>query len=162
MKIASINVSRLAGLGLAALALGLTGCHTAGRTVGQTFNDRMTAHDVKAALSDSPVYKFEAVKPVVFEGKVQLTGFVQTQRQREQAANIASGVKGVREVVNDLMIMPTPTGRAHIQNGYSGTGGRTVEGNNAPANAAAQPNANYQNNNNNNTEPNTPANNNAH
>ncbi len=161
MKIAFIKVSRLAGLGLAALTLGLTGCHTAGRTMGQAFNDRMTAHDVKAALSDSPVYKFEDVKPAVFDGKVELTGFVQTQQQREQAANIASGVKGVREVVNDLMITPTPTGRAHIQNGYSGAGGRTVEGNNAPANAAAQPNANYQNNDNN-TEPNTPANNNTH
>lgn len=160
MKNAFIRVSRLASLGLAALTLGLTGCHTTGRTMGQAFNDRMTAHDVKAALSKSPIYKFEDVKPIVFDGRVELTGFVQTRQQRTQAANIAAGVQGVREVVNDIMLTPTPTGRAHIRNGYSGSGGQTVEGNQSPANAGAQPNGNYQNNNNNNnTEQNTSPNN---
>lgn len=145
MKIAS-RIARLGGLGFVALTLGLTGCHTGGRTMGQAVNDRMTAHDVKAALSDSPVYKFEDVKPQVFDGRVELTGFVQTHQQRQQAANIAAGVKGVREVVNDIEIMPTPTGRAQIRNGSNGEPWPT------------QPNTSNNNNNNNAPNNNTPEN----
>jgi hyperosmotically inducible protein len=132
MKFSFANVTRLGGLGLLAMTLSLTGCHNGDRTMGQAFNDKMTAHDVSRALAKAPVYKFEDVTPQVFDGNVQLTGFVETQEQREEAARIASGVQGVRQVVNSIMLKPLPTGRATIRDPLGRETGRVMLDTNAP------------------------------
>lgn len=100
------------------LALGLAGagCHSPGRTTGQAINDTMTAHNVKSALSDDPVYKYNDVDVKVYEGNAQLTGFVNSDQQRTRAAEIASKVQGVNQVINEITIKPTPTGPATIRN----------------------------------------------
>jgi hyperosmotically inducible protein len=97
-----------------ALTMVATGCHTSGRTTGQAVNDTLLAHEVNHALGRDPVLKYPDVKVSVFNSNAQLTGFVDTDEQRARAAQIAAGVPGVIQVVNEITIKPTPTGRAQI------------------------------------------------
>lgn len=115
MKTGRRTLRILGILGLATLSLVLAGCKTGDRTTGQALSDKMTAHRVKSALNDAPIFKYPDVAVNVYDGNVQLTGFVATQEQREDAAQIAARVKGVNQVVNNIMIHPTPTGPAAIR-----------------------------------------------
>lgn len=113
-----INYQALRALGAAsfmAVAIIATGCHSTDRTTGQTVNDSMEAHKVKSALSHDPLYKFNDVDVKVYKGNAELTGFVSTEEQRARAAEIASRVEGVSQVINQIMIKPTPTGPAAIR-----------------------------------------------
>jgi hyperosmotically inducible protein len=110
----SKSLARFVSVGMLATVVAVAGCRSSGsdRTATQKFNDRMTAHHVKKALDDAPVYKYGDVNVLSYYGTVELTGFVDTQQQRENAAQIASRVQGVSRVVNDIMLkQTTPTGR---------------------------------------------------
>ena len=113
---------RMAGTAaILALIVGVTGCQSSGdRSTGQAINDKMTAMDVNSALNHDPVLKFPDVKVSVYNGTAQLTGFVDNDEQRDRAAQIAAGVKGVSQVVNEITMKPMPTGRATIQDPIRG------------------------------------------
>jgi hyperosmotically inducible protein len=104
-------------LGTAVAVAGLTGCHTQGRSTGTYIDDRMVSSRVKGALNDAPIYKFPNVDVSSFNGTVQLNGFVATQGQKDQAAQIASQINGVKQLVNNITVQPqpnvTPTGRTN-------------------------------------------------
>jgi len=95
------RVSVLVAVGMVALA---TGCASdkPQRTPGQSIDDQATSRHVTEALSSDPAYKFPDVKVVAYEGKVQLSGFVDKAEQKGQAENIARKVPGVKEVRNDI------------------------------------------------------------
>jgi hyperosmotically inducible protein len=99
-------------LGTAVAVAGLTGCHTSGRTAGTYIDDRMVASHVKGALNDNEIYKYPNVDVSAFNGTVQLNGFVASQDQKQQAAQIASRVEGVHQLVNNITVQPMPTGRS--------------------------------------------------
>jgi hyperosmotically inducible periplasmic protein len=104
------------GSALAITGLTVTGCHTEGRSAGTYIDDRMVASRVKGALNDNPVYKYPSVDATAFNGTVQLNGFVATQGQKQQAAEIASRVEGVHQLVNNITVQPetmSPTGRTN-------------------------------------------------
>jgi hypothetical protein len=103
------------------LALGVVGCQhgTADRTSGQVKNDRQIASNVEDDLKDAPTFKFPDVKANVYKSSVQLTGFVETEEQRQRAAEIASRVPGVTQVINNILIKYVPTGRATIRDPLS-------------------------------------------
>lgn len=75
----------------------------------------MITFDVKRALDQDRVLKYPDIKVSVFNRNAQLSGFVNTEEQRQRAAEIAAGVKGVSQVINEIMIKPLPTGRAPIR-----------------------------------------------
>lgn len=104
------NISKrfiLAGcLAASVLVTGLTGCKTENRTAGNYLDDHEIAHRVASTLNHDPVYKFEDVKVDVFQGVVQLSGFVDTQGQIRVASDRASHTEGVRQVINDIAIKP--------------------------------------------------------
>ncbi len=136
----STILTTFAAIGLMALSIGLTGCHsTGGRSTGQAMNDYMTGRDVKKALAKSPVYKFKEVRPIVYNGSVQLTGFVNSDQQRTEAAQIASRVQGVHEVINDIIVKPTPVGRATIREGRAQELQNPNTTTNAPAGSTSTP-----------------------
>ncbi|HTL18372.1 MAG TPA: BON domain-containing protein [Patescibacteria group bacterium] len=113
-----MRISGLKSVGAAALlavCIGVSGCHSADRTTGQAINDKMIGFNVNHALSADPVLKYPDVKVNVYNGNAQLTGFVNTDEQRTRAAQIASGVPGVTQVINEITIKPEPTGRAAIR-----------------------------------------------
>ena len=74
------------------------------RTAGQSIDDQATARRVEEALRSDPSYKFTDVKVVAYEGKVQLSGFVEKGEQKGQAEDIAKKVPGVKEVKNDIAL----------------------------------------------------------
>lgn len=88
-----------------------TGCHTEGRSAGTYIDDRLVSSKVKGALNDSPIYKYPNVDVSSFNGTVQLNGFVESQAQKDQAAQVASQVQGVKQLVNNITVQPAATGR---------------------------------------------------
>jgi len=107
-----------------ALSLVFVGC--AGdryhRSTGAYFDDKATTAKVKADLFSDPVVKGSEVKVKTFEGKVQLSGFVDTQQQKDRAAEITRHINGVQWVKNDLIVkaqLPQtyPTARAGAYRG---------------------------------------------
>ena len=116
--------------GLAAIAI--TGCSTPDRSTSQVWNDRMIAHRVKKDLAHAPVFKYPYVSVNAFYGAVQLAGFVDTEEQRDEAAEIASRTRGVNQVVNNIMIKPMATGRATVRDPLWRETGRMTLGTNAP------------------------------
>ncbi|MDB6021554.1 MAG: hypothetical protein JWQ04_1411 [Pedosphaera sp.] len=103
-----INLKQLLLAAVLGTALATTGCHTEGRTAGTYIDDRMVSSKVKGALNDSPVYKYPNVDVSTFNGTVQLNGFVTSQVQKDQAAQIASQVQGVKQLVNNITVQPSP------------------------------------------------------
>jgi hyperosmotically inducible protein len=72
------------------------------RTAGQSIDDQSTAKRVEEALRSDPSYKFTDVKVVAYEGKIQLSGFVENGDQKGRAEDIAKKIPGVKEVKNDI------------------------------------------------------------
>jgi hyperosmotically inducible periplasmic protein len=122
MKCTSRNLINVgAALVVGALVLSVAGCETSkgDRTSGQIHNDKEITKNVERDLEEAPTFKFPDVKPNVYKGSVQLTGFVETDEQRVRAAEIASRVPGVTQVINNIMIKYMPTGRVPIRDPLS-------------------------------------------
>ena len=98
------SVSRIGAVALAGLLIGVAGCSTPDRTTGEVINDHATAHRVKKELDKAPIYKYSDVKVTAYDGNIQLTGFVETEDQRQQAAQIAANIRGVKQVINEIMV----------------------------------------------------------
>jgi hyperosmotically inducible periplasmic protein len=99
-------------LAMAATLAGLIGCASDGdRTVGRVIDDRMVNSNVKEALDEATVYKFDDVQVSTHNGVVQLSGFAASEDQIAKAGEIASRVDGVNRVLNNISLKLTPTGR---------------------------------------------------
>ena len=85
--------------------------NTSERSAGRQIDDRIVNSRVKDALDDAPVYKFPEVRVMTYAGVVQLSGFVATDDQKAKAAELARKVEGVHEVINNISLKPTATGR---------------------------------------------------
>lgn len=69
---------------------------------GEYIDDSVITTKVKAAILNEPTLKSAEIKVDTFKGVVQLSGFVAAQASAVKAAEIASGVKGVVSVKNDI------------------------------------------------------------
>lgn len=123
---------------IATLAGGILSCaRDPYRSSGRVMDDRMVRGRVKDALNKSPVYKFPEVDVKAYNGLVQLNGFVHREEQKAVATEVARNIEGVRDVVNNITIVPQ-------EPAYGGTvdpksrvrGGGT----NAPASTPRNPN----------------------
>ncbi len=95
------------GLGLALSAAGLAGCASNRdhlRSSAEYRVDKRLAHNVSTALNNDPIYKYPDVTVNVFRGRVQLSGYVVTEAQKQEATKVASGVPGVNQVENNLLL----------------------------------------------------------
>lgn len=76
------------------------------RATGEYIDDTAINARVKTALlRDNVVGGFD-VSTTTYDRTVQLSGFVDTEEQRERAAEVASEVDGVEDVVNNIEIKP--------------------------------------------------------
>lgn len=73
-------------------------------TVGTAIDDTAVTGRVKSALLDDPGIKSFDISVLTHQGEVQLTGFVNSQAQIDQASQLASAAEGARSVKNELMI----------------------------------------------------------
>ena len=98
---------------VAVTAVGFVGCASDNntnnndshkRSAGQYIDDKVLVQRVKGSLNDNGVYKFPDVKVETYQGTVQLTGFVDSQEQKQKAEEIARNVRGVASVKNDIMM----------------------------------------------------------
>ncbi len=71
---------------------------------GEYFDDSVITAKVKTALFHEASLKSFDIKVQTFKGKVQLSGFVNTQADIDKAVEIAHNVKGVVEVRNSLQL----------------------------------------------------------
>ena len=74
------------------------------RSAGEVVDDSVVTTKVKAALVSEPTTKARDITVVTREGIVQLSGFVDSAAEKATAAEVAQGVRGVKEVRNDLQI----------------------------------------------------------
>lgn len=61
-------------------------------------------NDIEAALQTNPVTDYYEIKPTVAIGTVTLTGTVESWHEKQLAASVATGVKGVKAVTNNLTV----------------------------------------------------------
>lgn len=73
-------------------------------TVGTKIDDATVTGRVKTALLADPAIKSFDISVLTFKGEVQLTGFVNSQEQIEQAGQLASAAEGATGVKNELMV----------------------------------------------------------
>ena len=107
----------LAGVSVVMAILALAGCKTSKdeRSEGRTIDDKHITEAIKKGLDDEPSYKFNGLAIQTFAGIVSLSGFVESQDQKDRAQEIAQHTDGVKEVVNGITIKPTmpATGRSN-------------------------------------------------
>lgn len=74
------------------------------RTTGQKVDDKEVASRAKSALDDNVAYKFPDVKVNVYNGTVQLSGFVATREQKAKAEDIVKAVTSGVRVENKITV----------------------------------------------------------
>ncbi len=73
-------------------------------STGEYIDDTVITTRVKAALVDASDVSASDVSVETFKGVVQLSGFVDSRNTMDTAVSIASDVKGVTSVRNDMRI----------------------------------------------------------
>jgi hyperosmotically inducible protein len=75
-----------------------------GRVVGAANSDDSITRQVQSALGANRQTADARINVTTDDGVVQLSGFVDSNQQRDTAADIANTVQGVRKVDNDLRL----------------------------------------------------------
>jgi hyperosmotically inducible protein len=76
------------------------------KTAGERIDDGTIAASIKAGLLDHQSTSAMQINVESYKGTVQLSGFVESQAEKEAAGKVAGGVAGVRKVVNSLALAP--------------------------------------------------------
>lgn len=82
----------------------VTSCASPNRTAGQTVDDATITAKVKSQLLADPEVSGLNVNVTTHKGQVQLSGYVDSAKQRTQAEQIAKNTEGVKSVSNDLIV----------------------------------------------------------
>ena len=115
-----LNLKKILLVGGMTAMFALTGCemfnhHDGDRTAGRALDDKTITATVQHDLNREPVYKFDGIDVKTYNGVVQLSGFVDTNEQKQRAGDIARQSEGVTQVVNNISLKPAgnlqPTGR---------------------------------------------------
>jgi hyperosmotically inducible protein len=84
----------------------MTGCQAmTGQTMGETIDDSYITGAVKTQLASDKLVSLTRVEVETNNGVVYLTGQVETAEQRSRIGSLASQVKGVKKVVNNLQVI---------------------------------------------------------
>jgi osmotically-inducible protein OsmY len=73
-------------------------------STGEYIDDSVITTKVKSLLAADDFLKSFQISAETFQGTVQLSGFVNSQRAVDKAGEITRGVKGVKSVKNDLIV----------------------------------------------------------
>jgi osmotically-inducible protein OsmY len=84
----------------------ITGCQAmTGETMGQNIDDGTLTSYVKTKLASDRLVTLTRVGVETNNGVVYLTGEVETTEQKSRIGSLASEVKGVKKVVNNLQVI---------------------------------------------------------
>ena len=79
---------------------------------GRKVDDKTINAAIEHGLEQDPAYKFPEVDVRTFDGVVQLSGFANTEGQKQRASEIAQHQQGVTQVINSISLKPmAATGR---------------------------------------------------
>ena len=100
---------------LACVPLLHTGCAvTRGQqSAGTYIDDKTITGKVKTSLYRDSLVKGSDIDVTTFNGAVQLSGFIESQEQKDRAGELARQVEGVQQVHNNLIVQ---TGRSTTKN----------------------------------------------
>ena len=73
-------------------------------STGEYVDDSVITTKVKSLLAEDDFLKSFKISVETYKGTVQMSGFVNSQQAVDKAGQIASSVKGVRSVKNDLIV----------------------------------------------------------
>ncbi len=73
-------------------------------STGEYVDDSTITTKVKTLLAEDNFLKSFQIGVETYKGRVQLSGFVNSQQAVDKAGEIARGVKGVRSVSNNLVL----------------------------------------------------------
>jgi osmotically-inducible protein OsmY len=76
-------------------------------STGEYIDDSIITTKVKTAILNEPTLKSAEINVETFKSVVQLSGFVNSQADINKAAEVASQVKGVGSVKNDMHLKST-------------------------------------------------------
>jgi hyperosmotically inducible protein len=76
------------------------------KSTGEMMDDGTIAASIKAGLLDNKDTSSMQINVESYKGTVQLSGFVESQAEKDAAGKVAAGVGGVKKVVNSLAIAP--------------------------------------------------------
>jgi hyperosmotically inducible periplasmic protein len=84
----------------------MTGCQAmTGATLGENIDDGALTSSVKTQLASDKLITLTRVGVETNNGIVYITGEVETAEQKSRIGSIASQVKGVKQVVNNLQVI---------------------------------------------------------
>lgn len=88
------------------LLLAVAGCASTktSEATGEYVDDTVITSKVKAEIFNEPSLKSREINVETFKGRLQLSGFVSSQADVNKAIEVASRVKGVKSVKNDMQI----------------------------------------------------------
>jgi BON domain len=100
------QLTRFTAFSLTILLAFIVGCASTPTKegTGEYFDDTVLTTKVKAAVFNEPILKSTEINVETFKGVVQLSGFVSSQAAINKAVEVASGVKGVKSVKNDMRL----------------------------------------------------------
>lgn len=99
---ASLLFRALVVIGLLAGPVALTAC--SGETAGEYVDDSVISNTVRAKLLDDKDLNIFQIDVRTLQGEVQLSGFVESQADKDRAGSVAAGVDGVKRVHNNLVV----------------------------------------------------------
>ena len=73
-------------------------------SAGQAIDDGIVTAKVKQKLVEDPVTKVHQIEVETFKGRVQLSGFVETDQARTRALQLARDTKGVKQVKDAMEV----------------------------------------------------------
>ena len=71
---------------------------------GRAVDDSVITAKVKSALIADPTTKAHQIEVETFQGQVQLSGYVEDEKARDRAAQVARDIEGVKSVKNSLQV----------------------------------------------------------
>jgi hyperosmotically inducible protein len=102
----TIRTSSWLAVTVACLATTLAMPAFAQKTTGEHVDDGTIAATIKAGLLDNKATSSMQINVESYKGTVQLSGFVESQEEKDAAGKVARDVKGVTKVINSLAIAP--------------------------------------------------------
>ncbi|MBK7313315.1 BON domain-containing protein [Candidatus Aalborgicola defluviihabitans] len=100
------NFKRISTIVATVALTALVGCAATSTTegTGGYIDDSVITSKTKAAIFNDPSLKSTEINVETFKGKVQLSGFVNSQADINRAVEVTRGVAGVTSVKNDMRL----------------------------------------------------------
>jgi hypothetical protein len=100
----SLRGFRILVLSIVLVSVWGCGSTTTKEGTGEYVDDSVITTKVKTAIFNDSTLKVNEINVETFKGVVQLSGFVRSQADIDQAVQVARGVAGVKSVKNDMRI----------------------------------------------------------